>query len=139
MKLVKQMAHACIMSHDLAASEDFYCRILGLTKMFDFNKPSGRMGFYLATGGRTYIEIFVNKDVALASSGQLHHICLEVNSLDEATAHLRKEGIEVTNKKYGVDDTWQAWLADPSGTRIELFEYTAKSAQFVGGDRTPDW
>ena len=139
MKFVKQMAHACIMSHDLAASDDFYCRILGLTKIFDFNKPSGRMGFYLATGGRTYIEIFVNKDVPLSSSGQLHHICLEVNSLDEATAHLRKEGIEVTNKKYGVDDTWQAWLADPSGTRIELFEYTAKSAQFVGGDRTPDW
>jgi hypothetical protein len=28
---------------------------------------------------------------------------------------------------------------DPSGSRIELFEYTSKSAQFVGGDRVADW
>ena len=56
MKLVKQMAHACVMSHDLVASEDFYCRILGLEKVFNFDKPKGRIGFYLATGGRTYID-----------------------------------------------------------------------------------
>ena len=139
MKLVKQMAHAAVMSHDLAKSEDFYCRVLGLEKVFNFEKPAGRIGFYLAAGGRTYIEVFFNKDAPFPVPGQVNHICLEVNNLDEATAHLRKEGVSVTDKKYGVDDTWQAWLADPSGSRIELFEYTAKSAQFMGGDRTPDW
>ena len=30
-------------------------------------------------------------------------------------------------------------MTDPNGVRIELFEYTPKSAQFVGGDRIADW
>ncbi|TIU37930.1 MAG: VOC family protein, partial [Mesorhizobium sp.] len=34
---------------------------------------------------------------------------------------------------------FQAWITDPNGVRIELFEYTAKSAQFTGGDRVADW
>lgn len=59
--------------------------------------------------------------------------------MDEAIKQIRAKGVEVTDKKYGVDDTWQAWTKGPSGERIELFEYTAKSAQFVGGDRVADW
>ena len=136
---VKQVAHACVMTHDLKAAEEFYVGVLGLEKTFDFNRPTGRMGFYLAAGGRTYIEVFFNADAPLTPLGQINHFCFEVTNLDDAIAHIRANGVKVTAKKYGVDDTWQAWLADPSGTRIELFEYTAKSAQFVGGDRTPDW
>ncbi|TIP51868.1 MAG: VOC family protein, partial [Mesorhizobium sp.] len=45
----------------------------------------------------------------------------------------------VTPKKLACDDTYQAWITDPNGVRIELFEYTAKSAQFAGGDRVADW
>ena len=136
---VRQLAHACVMTHDLIAAEEFYCNVLGLEKTFDFNRPTGRMGFYLAAGGRTYIEVFFNADAPLTPLGQVNHFCFEVANLDAAIAHIRSRGISVTDKKYGVDDTWQAWLADPSGTRIELFEYTPKSAQFVGGDRMPDW
>ena len=136
---IRQLAHACVMTHDLKAAEEFYCNVLGLEKTFDFNRPSGRMGFYLAAGGRTYIEVFFNADAPLTPLGQVNHFCFEVANIDAAIAHIRGKGVNVTDKKYGVDDTWQAWLADPSGSRIELFEYTTKSAQFVGGDRTPDW
>lgn len=136
---VRQLAHACVMTHDLKAAEEFYVGVLGLEKTFDFNRPTGRMGFYIAVGGRTYIEVFYNKDAPLTPLGQINHFCFEVANLDDAIAHIRSKGVAVTDKKYGVDDTWQSWLADPSGSRIELFEYTAKSAQFVGGDRTPDW
>ncbi|TIN52895.1 MAG: VOC family protein, partial [Mesorhizobium sp.] len=37
------------------------------------------------------------------------------------------------------DDTFQAWIRDPNDVKIELFEYTEKSAQFAGGDRIADW
>ncbi len=30
-------------------------------------------------------------------------------------------------------------MTDPNGVRIELFQYTDASAQFLGGDRTADW
>jgi len=59
--------------------------------------------------------------------------------MDAAVAHIRKMGVPITDKKLGVDETWQAWTADPNGIKIELFQYTPKSAQFVGGDRVADW
>jgi glyoxylase I family protein len=139
MSLINQVAHVCVMTHDLKAAEEFYCGVLELEKTFDFNRPDGRMGFYLAAGGRTYVEVFIHKNAPLTPLGQVDHFCFEVKDLDQAIARIRAKNVQVTDKKYGVDDTWQAWLADPSGSRIELFEYTAKSAQFVGGDRTPDW
>ncbi|MER8749521.1 hypothetical protein NKH57_09615 [Mesorhizobium sp. M1050] len=52
---------------------------------------------------------------------------------------MRSKGVDVTDKKHACDDTFQAWIRDPNGVKIELFEYTAKSAQFVGGDRIADW
>ncbi len=137
----RQLAHVCILTHDLAASERFYCEVLGLIKTFTFTRAGGVCGFYLAAGGRTFIEVFHNPMAPFAKQGQVEHFCLEVQSLDAALTRLRQHGVEIRDdaKKLGVDETWQAWISDPSGTRIELFEYTAKSAQFVGGDREANW
>ena len=49
--------------------------------------------------------------------------------LDAAIEHIKSKGVEVTPKKYACDDTYQAWIRDPNNVRIELFEYTDKSAQ----------
>jgi glyoxylase I family protein len=138
---VKQLAHVCVLTHDLKASEHFYCEVLGLNKMFNFTRTGGRIGFYLDTGARTFIEVFTNPNAPFTQQGQVDHLCLEVVSLDKALEALRRHGIEIRDgqKKKGVDETWQAWIKDPSGTKIELFEYTDKSAQFVGGDREANW
>ncbi len=136
---VRQLAHVCVFTHDVAAAEAFYTGPIGLTKTFDFLKDGRRIGFYLGTGARTFIEVFTNAEAPFARTGQVNHLCLEVGSIQAAVTALRAAGIEVTEPKYGIDDTWQAWLKDPSGTPIELFEYTTKSAQFVGGDRVADW
>jgi glyoxylase I family protein len=139
---IKQVAHVCVMTHDLAASEHFYCTVLGLTKSFEFTRANGKIGFYLTAGERTFIEVFTNPKAPFGEQqGQVDHFCLEVESLDKALAVLRKHNIEIRDgqKKLGCDDTWQAWIKDPSGTKIELFEYTAKSAQFAGGDREANW
>ena len=139
MTFVKKIAHACMMTLDLAASEHFYCDVLGLKMAFEFAKGGKQIGLYIEAGARTWIEIFIHAEAPFPSLGAINHFCLEVTSIDEAIAAIRAKGVEVTNKKYGVDDTWQAWIKGPSGERIELFEYTAKSAQFVGGDRVADW
>ncbi|TIL83608.1 MAG: VOC family protein, partial [Mesorhizobium sp.] len=70
---------------------------------------------------------------------QINHFCLEVENLDAAIAHVRAKGVDVTSKKQACDDTYQAWIRDPNNVKIELFEYTEKSAQFVRGDRIADW
>ncbi len=139
MTFIKQIAHSCMMTHDLAASEYFYCEVLGLKKAFEFTKNGKKIGVYIEAGGRTWIEIFIHSDAPFPTLGAINHFCFEVTSIDQAIQHIRAKGVDVTDKKYGVDDTWQAWIKGPSGERIELFEYTAKSAQFVGGDRVADW
>jgi len=138
---IKQLAHVCVLTHDIKAAEHFYCTVLGLKKAFSFTRNNGVFGFYLDSGGRTNIEVFENPKAPFAAQGQADHLCLEVENLDNAMAVLRQHGIEIRDngKKFGVDDTWQAWIKDPSGTKIELFEYTVKSAQFVGGDREANW
>lgn len=136
---VCQLAHVCVFTHDIAAAERFYTGALGLSKTFDFLKDGKKIGFYLGVGARTFIEVFHNAEAPFLKTGPVNHLCLEVENLEAAVASLRADRIEVTAPKYGVDDTRQAWLKDPSGTPIELFQYTAKSAQFHGGDRVADW
>ncbi len=136
---IKQVAHTCIFAADLQKTEDFWTHVMGLPVAFRFIRSGKPYGFYLDAGGRTNIEVFEKASAQYADTNQINHICFEVTSLDEAVEALRARGAEVTDKKLGVDNTWQAWTADPNGVRIELFEYTAQSAQFVGGDRVANW
>ena len=136
---IRQVAHVCILARDLAETRDFYARVLGLPVKFEFLRDGRTFGFYLDAGGRTNVEVFERGEAGIAASARIDHLCLEVEDIDAAVAHVRGEGAEITDKKLGVDETWQAWVTDPNGVRIELFEYTERSAQFVGGDRVADW
>lgn len=136
---VKRLAHACIFAADLGATQRFWTEVLGLHVAFRFTRGGDVIGFYLDAGERTFIEVFRRDAVAPTDLRQIDHLCLEVGSLDEAVERLRSSGVAVTDKKLGIDDTWQAWTEDPNGVKVELFEYTEHSAQFAGGDREVDW
>lgn len=137
--LIKQVAHVCIFAHDLDATETFWTDVLGMPVAFRFTRNGAPYGFYLDAGGRTNVEVFQKPESTFAETNQINHVCLEVHSLDEAIAAIRAKGVKITDKKMGVDETFQAWTADPNGVKIELFEYTDNSAQFVGGDRVANW
>jgi glyoxylase I family protein len=136
---VKQIAHVCIFAHDIEVTRAFYQDVLGLDTQFNFLRNGKQFGFYLNAGGRSHVEVFQKSDSAYGDQNSITHFCLEVENLDAAIAHIKGKGVDVTAKKFACDDTYQAWIRDPDGVRIELFEYTAKSAQFVGGDRVADW
>lgn len=137
--MLKQLAHICIMSTDLAATERFYCDVFGLQKSFDFLKDGNLFGFYLVLENRTFIEVFLNTEASETGTPLINHLCLEVESIDAVIQHARSNGYEITDKEKGADNTWQAWIYDPSGVRIELFEYTAESSQFTGKDCIVNW
>lgn len=128
--LIKQVAHACIFAHDLGATEAFYNEVLGIPTAFTFKRGEGQIGYYLDLGGRTFIEVFHKDTSSFAETNQINHICLETEHLDDVIAHVRAKGVTITDKKLGVDGTWQAWMADPNGVKLEIFEYTADSLQF---------
>ncbi|MCP4385649.1 MAG: VOC family protein [Hyphomicrobiales bacterium] len=137
--MIKQLAHVCIFSKDLDATEQFFSDVLGMKKAFSFTRSGDVFGFYLHAGGRSHVEVFYKPEAAFDEADQINHLCLEVEDLDETITAIRAKGVDVTDKKKGCDDTWQAWTKDPSGVKIELFEYTDQSAQFVGRDREADW
>ena len=134
--MIKQLAHACIHSEDLAATEEFYCEALGLERFFDFEKEGHLFGFYLKAGNGTFIEVFQGQRSAV---GNINHLCFEVEDIDAAMERLKAHGVDVTDKKKGADQSWQAWLEDPSGVRIELHQYTPESSQYNQRTVQVDW
>ncbi|MEX0330216.1 MAG: VOC family protein [Puniceicoccaceae bacterium] len=134
--MIKRLAHACIHSQDLTETEAFYCQALGMERHFAFEKDGDLFGFYLKVGDQTYIEVFKGEPGAV---GNINHLALEVEDMDAAIARLKDHGIDVTEKKLGADQSWQAWLTDPSGVRIELHQYTAESSQYNRRTVKVDW
>lgn len=137
--MLNQLAHVCIMATDLEATERFYCELFGLKKLFHFEKEGEIIGFYIGLENRTSIEVFANVHAKTFKSPVIDHLCLEVEDMDTTIRHVRAHKHEITDKKLGCDNTWQAWMTDPSGVRIELFEYTPESSQFTGKDCVVDW
>ena len=68
-----------------------------------------------------------------AQKQSFRHICLEVDDIRTTVERLRSKGIEVSEPKLGKDRSWQAWITDPDGNRIELHDYNpdSKQAPFV--------
>ncbi|TPK58746.1 VOC family protein [Mesorhizobium sp. B2-4-15] len=135
---VKQLAHVCIFVNDLEETQHFYGDVLGMEVQFNFLRDGAIFGFYLNCGGRSYVEIFQKNGARFSETDQINH-CLAVEDIDAAIAHIASTGVDVTANKRSCDDTYQACLRDLNGVKIELFEYTAKSAQFTGGDGVADW
>lgn len=138
-KIVRQIAHTCIFAEDLAATESFYRDVLGMANVFNFTRDGKIFGYYMDAGGGTFIEVFHKAEASYSELNQINHICFEVVDMDEAIAHIRSQGVAARDKSKGCDDTWQSWIADPNGVKIELFQYTGESAQFVGRDRVAHW
>jgi catechol 2,3-dioxygenase-like lactoylglutathione lyase family enzyme len=128
--MITGMAHACFTVTDLERSLAFYRDALGLKPAFDFiNQEGRRFGIYLHLGGRNFIELFEGQLGERAEGQSYRHICLEVDDIESTVQALRDRGIEVSDPKLGGDRSWQAWIADPDGNRIELHHYTAESKQ----------
>jgi catechol 2,3-dioxygenase-like lactoylglutathione lyase family enzyme len=135
--MIKRLAHICIHSNDLSKTEEFYCRALGMTRHFDFERNGGLFGFYLKAGDDSFIEVFKGKPGA--SDGNIKHLALEVDDIESVLTKVAGEGFPVGEKKLGADHSWQAWLEDPDGVKIELHEYTAESSQLTGRTCVVNW
>jgi catechol 2,3-dioxygenase-like lactoylglutathione lyase family enzyme len=135
--MIASVAHVCFRVKNLEASLRFYRDALGLKEAFDFKDEKGRrFGIYLHAGYRTFIELFEEPTVQpTPGNASFQHICLEVDNIHSAVAALKTRGIAFAPFKDGSDiflagdNSYQAWLADPDGNRIELHQYTATSLQ----------
>lgn len=127
--MIKGLAHVCLSTIDLEATERFYCGALGLKKAFDFIREGQVVGHYFELPRQGFIEVFKRDGVEASASHPIAHFCLEVDDIDTVGAQLTSLGYEVTPKKLGADSSWQIWTKDPSGVRIEFHQYTDRSSQ----------
>lgn len=128
--MITGVAHLCFVVRDLEASIDFYCAKLGMKPAFDFlNEAGKRFGLYVHAGERNFLELFQGRLADRAADQTYQHLCLEVDDIQATATAIRDAGVEVTEVKLGGDRSWQAWLTDPDGNRIELHQYTPQSKQ----------
>lgn len=131
--MIKGVAHVCLSSTNLDETLRYYLEGLGLERRFDFVLKDGSLkGFYLAAGGRTFIEVFKRDSVTPSDAAPIRHLCLEVDDIDAAIKRLRDAGFKCDEKKLGADHSWQAWTSDPDGVAIEFHQYTPESCQATG-------
>jgi catechol 2,3-dioxygenase-like lactoylglutathione lyase family enzyme len=127
------IAHNCFKVRDLEASIRFYQGGLGMRHVFDFTREDGsRYGCYLHAGGRNFIELFAGPHEDVNDRQSYKHLCLEVDEINKTVAELRGRGVECSEPKLGGDHSWQAWITDPDGNRMELHAYTKDSMQNAG-------
>ena len=130
--MIVRLAHVCVETADLDASEVFYLA-LGAQRRFDFrNLQDELIGMYLYFGENSYIEL-VKIAAPKPDAGALVHFALEVNDLVATRAQLIGRGVGVGKAELGVDHTWMAICYDPNGVMIELHQYTEQSLQKTGG------
>lgn len=154
-RLIKGISHLAFNVADMDRAVDFYCNVLGLEKIFDIVVPAdiaermpghpaavfaGKPAItYLQVSPGEYIELFYPRpDTDMNSGGPNYdrigyaHLSLVTDDIHKAAEVLKSKGIKLdTEISMGADNTWQFWIKDPDGNRIELMQYTDKSYQVV--------
>lgn len=138
--LIRALAHVCLRSSDLQATERFYCEALGMTIQFRFTKHGRVMGFYIQVTEGQFIEVFENeKPEPPTANAVLAHFCLETPDIHGLHARLTEFGYGPSEVKEGCDKALQFWVTDPNGLRFEFHQYGPESLQFQGGTVEVPW
>lgn len=140
--MIRKLAHLNFVTNDLERIIDFYVNKLGLNIKFVMNNREGKpFGYYFACGDTTFVEFFDQSMAVEMWGGKVQdlnigtrykHFCLEVTGLKEFCEALKSRGVQVSPISLGIDNSWQAWIADPDGNEIELMEYGPSSMQLTG-------
>ena len=137
--MIRQLAHLNFLTNDLSRIIDFYVNKLGMNVKFTLDNKQGQpFGYYFGCGNTTFLEFFDQamavevwggKVSELTAGTRYKHFCLEVTGLDEYCNMLKTKGVPVSEISMGMDNSRQAWIADPDGNAIELMEYGPSSLQ----------
>lgn len=93
---------------------------------------------YLEVADGVYIELFDQMGAFLCHKAQpIHynyqHFALIVDDIEKTKADLISKGVKIDiDINFGPDYTYQMWIHDPDGNKIEIMQYTDKSYQVVG-------
>ena len=115
---VSAMNHFTILTDDVERTVEFYSRLLGLT-----NGPRPNLGFpgaWLYAGENAILHVVGGKSREQLRPGVIDHMAFTAHGLAETLATLVAYNIEHTCRQQIGTRTWQVFLFDPNGARVEL-------------------
>jgi catechol 2,3-dioxygenase-like lactoylglutathione lyase family enzyme len=112
---------------NMESSLAFYCGVLGFQKAFEIHKEDGSPWIvYIKVCPGQFIELFYGGENKLEPPVKpigFHHLCLEVEDIQQIATHLNAKGMTLdVEPKQGRDTNWQCWAKDPDGNRIEFMQ-----------------
>jgi len=132
--------HIAINTHDMEATLQFYCGLLGMQLTRTALTPDGRRHYNVEIGGGTAFAIFDGAKPSSEGTPQsLNHLALVVATpaeFDEAYERLRHHGVKVTDiieRSYGKT----FYFHDPNSIRLQIELQTRASEQNPYSDPNP--
>ena len=131
--MIKRIHHICIVVRHIEEALAVYQQALGLRLVEIQERPDLEARIAFLHTGESEIELVqpVTRDTGeakfLRKRGEgIHHICLEVDDIEEALAHLREEGLQLTDEtpRLGPKGERFAFIHPKSahGVLVELYE-----------------
>ena len=123
------LAHIGVRVSDMKRSLEFYVNELGMELVDYYDRGGTLLGFVQA--GTCILELICSPkvDVSALKAGQVDHICLECDDIDEYMKRLEGK-VEVVSPIGTMPDMFggakNVFFLGPDGERIELFQYLSK-------------
>lgn len=133
MPSVKRIHHLAIAVHELDSALEFWQEALGLTLTERRQIPaeSAEIAFFCLEGGEIELVRPTEPQTGLARFLEkrgpgMHHVCLEVEGLDEILENLKQRGVRLINEtpRLGENGRRYAFIHPEStgGVLVELYE-----------------
>jgi catechol 2,3-dioxygenase-like lactoylglutathione lyase family enzyme len=147
---LSHIEHVLIQTADMAATRDWYVRVLGFRvgPSPDFKFPvcwlylGEQDVIHITEGGASVSENrkrFVGQDSqATRGSGVIDHVAFRCTGLREMLARLKAEGVEFRERQVSDQGLYQLFLHDPNGIKVELNFANAEAAGLTPELRASD-
>ncbi len=129
---VNHIEHILIQTADMAATRDWYVRVLGMREgpHPDFKFPVCWLYLgdadvvHITQGGKAVTDnrkqYLGQQSDAVHGSGVVDHIAFRCAGLRDMLAHLKRERVEFRQRQVNDQGLYQLFLLDPNGVKIEL-------------------
>lgn len=129
--MLLSLGHVTVRSADFARTERFYCGLLGM-------QPGPRPaipvpGRWLYVGDAAVLHVLPRAAWARpGGAGTIDHFALNADDRPAFEQRLRAAGQPFESRRLADSDTWQIFLTDPDGARVELSFVAPSSHEDAG-------
>lgn len=137
---LSHIEHFLIQTDDIAATRDWYVRVLGMREgpHPDFRFPVCWLYLgdadilHITQGGGNVSEnrrrYLGQQSEDVHGSGAIDHVAFRCTGLRDMIEHLKRQNVEFTQRQVNDQGLYQLFLLDPNGVKIELNFANAEAA-----------